>query len=137
MLENIIILLSIAIVICLVIYFVYGINKDIREHNKYINSIKVGDVFELNFVSTLVENPFEKKFEYTFTRVIITDIKKDNIGMKWVKYKCLKTNIELSCPLSTLIQDYTRITDSNLKYHDDCYQTTNNPKINFKVIEYD
>lgn len=120
MLGDIIILLSIAIVICLVIYFVYGINKDIREHNKYINSIKVGDVFELNYVSTLVENPFEKKFEYTFTRVIITDIKKDNIGMKWVKYKCLKTNIELSCPLSTLIQDYTRITDSNLKSNDDC-----------------
>lgn len=120
MLGDIIILLSIAIVVCLMIYFVYGINKDIRDHNRYINSIKVGDVFEINNVSTLVENPFDKKFEYAFTRLIITDIKKDNIGMKWVKYKCLKTNIEDSCPLSMLIQDYTRIIDSNLKSNDDC-----------------
>ena len=135
MLENIIILLSIATAICLAIYFVYSIGKVFREHNRYINSIKVGDVFEMNDVSTLVENPFGNKFEYAFTRLIITDIKKDNIGMKWVKYKCLKTNIEDSCPLSMLIQDYTRIINSNLKYHDDCYQTTNNPKI--KVIEYD
>ena len=122
LISEIFFLISMIVMLLLTIYFYFDITKDVREHDKYINSIRVGDVFELNIVSTLVENPFEKKFEYTFTRVIITDIKKDNIGMKWVKYKCLKTNIELSCPLSTLIQDYTRITDSNLKSNDVCYQ---------------
>ena len=91
------------------VYFYFGITKDVREHDKYINSIRVGDVFEINNVSTLVENPFEKKFEYTFTKCIITDIKEGFGGVKWVKYKCLKSNAESSCQLASFIEDYTRI----------------------------
>lgn len=101
--------LSVIAIISLAIYFWLGITKDVREHDKYINSIQVGDVFEINNASTLVENPFERKFEYTFTRCVITDIKEDNYGVKWVKYKCLKSNVESSCQLASFIEDYTRI----------------------------
>jgi hypothetical protein len=96
-------------IISLAIYFYRDVTKDIREYNKYINSIRVGDVFEINNASTLVENPFERKFEYTFTRCVITDIKESNSGVKWVKYKCLKSNIESSCQLTSFIEDFTRI----------------------------
>jgi hypothetical protein len=96
-------------IILLAIYFYFGITKDVRDYGKYINSIRVGDVFEINNASTLVENPFERKFEYTFTRCVITDIKEGNSGVKWVKYKCLKSNTESSCQLTSFIEDYTRI----------------------------
>lgn len=102
-------LVAMIAMLLLSVYFYFGITKDVREHDKYINSIRVGDVFEINNVSTLVENPFEKKFEYTFTKCIITDIKEDNGGVKWVKYKCLKSNAESSCQLASFIEDYTRI----------------------------
>lgn len=109
LISEIFCLVSMIVMLLLTIYFYFDITKDVREHNKYINSIRVGDVFELNNVSTLVENPFEKKFEYTFTKCIITDIKEGNGGVKWVKYKCLKSNTESSCQLASFIEDYTRI----------------------------
>lgn len=101
--------LSVITIISLAIYFWFGITKDVRDYDKYINSIRVGDVFEINNVSTLIENPFEKRIEYTFTRCVITDIKEGNGGVKWVKYKCLKSNAESSCQLASFIEDYTRI----------------------------
>lgn len=101
--------LSVIVIISLAIYFYFGITKDVREHDKYINSIRVGDVFEINHFSTLIENPFEKRIEYTFTKCVITDIKEGNGGVKWVKYKCLKSNAESSCQLASFIEDYTRI----------------------------
>lgn len=102
-------LVAMIAIISLTIYFWFGITKDVREHDKYINSIRVGDVFEINNFSTLIENPFEKKIEYTFTKCVITDIKEGNGGVKWVKYKCLKSNAESSCQLASFIEDYTRI----------------------------
>lgn len=111
MFETILIILSLLTISALVIYFIYGISKDIREHEKYINSIQVGDVFEINNISTLIENPFEqdKIFEYTFAQCVITDIKEDNNRTKWVKYKCLKSHEEQTCQLGLFIEDFTRI----------------------------
>ena len=109
MVGEILLLLSVIAIISLCIYYYIGINKDVRVFYKYINSIKVGDIFEINNASTLVENPFEKKFEYVFTKCIITDIKEDEFGIKWVKYKCLKSNVEGSCQLTSFIVDFTRI----------------------------
>mgnify|MGYP003289301304 CR=1 FL=1 len=102
-------LVAMIAILSLAIYFWFGITKYVREHDKYINSIRVGDVFEINHVSTLIENPFDKRIEYTFTRCVITDIKENNYGVKWVKYKCLKSNSESSCQLASFIEDYTRI----------------------------
>ena len=115
MFKTLLIILSISIISALVIYFIYSVSKDvieyIREQKKYINSIQVGDVFEMNDISTPIENPFEqdKIFEYTFAQCIITDIKEDNNGIKWVKYKCLKSHAEQSYPLGLFIEDFTRI----------------------------
>lgn len=113
LISGIFYLVAMIAIISLAIYFWIAITKDIRaheEHDKYINSIKVGDVFEINHFSTLGnENPFDKRIEYTFTRCVITDIKEDNYGFKWVKYKCLKSNDESSCKLVSFVEDYTRI----------------------------
>ena len=115
MVGEILLLLSVIAIISLCIYYYIGINKDVRDFYKYINSIKVGDIFEINNASTLVENPFEKNFEYVFTKCIITDIKEDEFGMKWVKYKCLKSNVEGSCQLTSFIVDFTRINHKKTK----------------------
>lgn len=111
LISGIFCLVAMIAIILLAIYFYFGITKDVRDYKKYINSIRVGDVFEMNCVSTLMENPFERKFEfeYAFTKCIITDIKESNSGIKWVKYKCLKSNAERSCQLISFIEDYTRI----------------------------
>ena len=105
--------ISVMSIISLAIYFLIVITIDIleiREHEKYINSIKVGDVFEINHFSKLESpNPFNKRIEYTFTKCVITDIKEDIYGFKWVKYKCLKSNAESSCKLASFVEDYTRI----------------------------
>lgn len=115
MVGEILLLLSVIAIISLCINYYIGINKDVRDFNKYINSIKVGDIFEINNASTLVENPFEKNFEYVFTKCIIIDIKEDEFGMKWVKYKCLKSNVEGSCQLTSFIEDFTRINQEKTK----------------------
>lgn len=106
--SDILCLLSMITILSLAIYFYFGIKKDVREYNKYINSICVGDIFEINYILT-PENPFERKIESTFTRCVITDIEEDGRGNKWVKYKCLKSNDESSCQLTSFIEDYTRI----------------------------
>lgn len=109
--ETILFILSIATIFGLVTYFIFGLTKEIRDFNNYVNSIQVGDVFDLNNKSTLIENPFErdKAFEYTFDKCVVTDIKTDQFGTKWVKYKCLKSNEERSEKLTLFIEDYTRI----------------------------
>ena len=112
MVGEILLLLSVIAIISLCINYCIGLNKDDRDFYKYINSIKVGDIFEIKNASTLVENPFGMKFEYVFTKCIITDIKEDEFGMKWVKYKCLKSNVESSCQLTSFIVDFTRIQKS-------------------------
>ena len=114
MVVEIFLLLSVIAIISLCINYYIGINKDVRDFNNYINSIKVGDIFEINNTSTLIENPFEqdKAFEYTFDKCVVTDIKTDQFGTKWVKYKCLKSNEERSDKLILFIEDYTRIKKS-------------------------
>lgn len=109
LISGIFCLVAMITIVSLAIYFYCSVTKDVREHNKYINSIRVGDMFEINNASTLIENPFRRKFEYTFTRCVITDIKEGNGGVKWVKYKCLKSNAESSCQLASFIEDFTRI----------------------------
>lgn len=109
LISGIFCLVAIIMIILLAINFYLGVTKDARNYGKYINSIRVGDVFAINNVSTLVENPFEREFEYTFTKCIITDIKEGNNGDKWVKYKCVKSGAESSCKLESFIEDYTRI----------------------------
>lgn len=110
MFKTILIILSLSTILALVIYYICGVTKDVREYNKYINSIRVGDVFEINYIIQIV-NPFEQDNidEHTFVQCVITDIKEDYNGTKWVKYKCLKSHEEHTHQLGDFIEDFTRI----------------------------
>lgn len=69
-------------------YIISGIidNKDKKQYRKYLDSIKVGDVFvnehKMNMEST---NPFNKVNAPDYYEVI-TEIKKNYKGITWVKY---------------------------------------------------
>ena len=57
---------------------------------KYLDSIKVGDTFELDLVKDLPENPFDSNsINHTEYQCVITDIKKNTKGETWVQYKNL------------------------------------------------
>ena len=65
---------------------------------KYLDNIKVGDMFELDLVKDLPENPFDSNHiinikEY---QCVITDIKKNTKGETWVQYKNLADEKEKS-----------------------------------------
>jgi hypothetical protein len=66
-----------AIIVCI---------KDM-QWRKYLNSIKVGDVFYDNYaiIYHLPENPFTNDY-ITYNYMVIRDIKKNNKGETWVKY---------------------------------------------------
>ena len=94
------------IIIILIIYTVYcdkNIKKSIKEeqeelekYQQYINSIKVGDIFELNLVDKLRENPFYNENESVKYRCVITDIRENLKGEKWVKFRNYDGDIELT-----------------------------------------
>lgn len=66
------------------------IEKKDSDYKKYINSIKIGDTFELNIVKDLPEDPFDSNsLNHTEYQCVITDIKKNTKGETWVKYKNL------------------------------------------------
>ena len=66
--------------------------KNYREYKKYIDSIKVGDIFVPNFDNNL-DDPFAEKPDYSEYSKVIVDIKKNNKGETWVKYKLLKNGV--------------------------------------------
>lgn len=66
------------------------LEKKNSNYKKYLDSIKVGDTFELNFVKDLPEDPFDSNsLNHTEYQCVITDIKKNKKGETWVKYKNL------------------------------------------------
>lgn len=94
------------ILIIFVIYTVYcdkNIKKSIQQeqeeiekYRQYLNSIKIGDIFELNLVDKLRENPFYDENRSLNYRCVITDIKENLKGKKWVKFKNYNGDIELT-----------------------------------------
>ena len=70
-------------------YFViesYRESKQAKEYDNFIQSIKVGDVFDYrDEPETKHTNPFDKK-EGPSRIVVITDIKENGAGYKWVQY---------------------------------------------------
>lgn len=94
------------ILIIFVIYTVYcdrNIKKSIQQeqeelekYQQYIDSIKVGDIFELNLVDKLRENPFYDEKESSKYRCVITDIRENLKGEKWVKFRNYDGDIKLT-----------------------------------------
>ena len=82
------IFLLIALVVCIVVFFidVYRDVKRAKEYDNFIQSIKVGDVFDcIDESETKDTNPFDKK-EDPSRIVVISDIKENGAGYKWVQY---------------------------------------------------
>lgn len=91
--EYLIFCIPIALIIAFTLWLVIGdiVNdrKKSRRYQEYIDNIRVGDIFEPNFVEDLYDDPFKKKFDYSEYSKVIIDIKKNNKGETWVKYKYL------------------------------------------------
>ena len=113
--EYFICLLPIAIILWLLIGdIVYDIRKA-RRYQEYIDSIKVGDIFEPNFVEDLDDDPFEEKYDYTEYSKVIIDIKKNNKGETWVKYKRLKDGgVEFTEEINKFVMNQNRVKQSEI-----------------------
>ena len=89
--------------------------KNYREYKKYIDSIKVGDIFVPNFDNNL-DDPFAEKPDYSEYSKVIVDIKKNNKGETWVKYKWLKIDngIEYTKELHEFLETQIRVKQSEI-----------------------
>ena len=89
--------------------------KNYREYKKYIDSIKVGDIFVPNFDNNL-DDPFAEKPDYSEYSKVIVDIKKNNKGETWVKYKWLKIDngIEYTKELHEFLETQIGVQQSDI-----------------------
>ena len=86
--NGLLIFLLIALLACIVAFVIesYRDVKRSKEYDNFIQSIKVGDVFDhRDEPDTKYTNPFDKK-EDPSRIVVITDIKENGAGYKWVQY---------------------------------------------------
>ena len=88
--EYLICILPIALILWLLIGDIVNDRQEARRYQEYIDSIRVGDIFEPNFVEDLGDDPFEEDLDFSEYSKVIIDIKKNNNGETWVKYKRLK-----------------------------------------------
>lgn len=93
--KYLICILPIAIVLWLIISDIVNGRQKARRYREYIDSIRVGDVFEPNFVEDLDNDPFDERSDYSEYNKVIISIKKNNKGETWVKYKYLNTIYEV------------------------------------------
>lgn len=85
--EYLICILPIALILWLLIGDIVNDRKNARRYQEYIDSIRVGDIFEPKFIEELYDDPFEEEFDYSEYSKVIIDIKKNSKGETWVKYK--------------------------------------------------
>ena len=90
--EYLIFILLLLVISWLVISYIINDRKKSREYKKYIDNIKVGDVFVSNYVD-ISDDPFVETPDYSEHSKVIVDIKKNNKGETWVKYKLLKNGV--------------------------------------------
>mgnify|MGYP003450995256 CR=1 FL=1 len=110
-----IICIPIAMLLWLIIGDVINEKKYVRRYQEYIDSIRVGDIFEPKFIEDLDDDPFEEKSDYSEYSKIIVDIKKNNKGETWVKYKRLKDGgIEFTEEMRRFVQNQKRIKQSEI-----------------------
>ena len=108
-------ILPIALVLWLLIGDIVIDIKRTRRYREYIDSIKVGDIFEPYFIEDLDDDPFKEKSDYSEYRKIIIDIKKNNKGETWVKYKRLKDGgIEFTEEMHRFVQSQKRVKQSEI-----------------------
>ena len=113
--EYFICILPIALILWLLIGDIVNDRRNVRRYQKYIDSIKVGDIFEPNFVEDLDDDPFEEEFDYSEYSKIIIDIKKNSKGETWVKYKRLNDDFEYTQEIHGFVENHKRVKQSEIK----------------------
>ena len=112
--EYFICLLPIALILWLLIGDIVNDRQEARRYQEYINSIRVGDIFEPKFVEDLNEDPFDEIIDYTEYSKTIIDIKKNNKGETWVKYKRLNNDFEFTQEIHRFVRDHNRVKQSEI-----------------------
>ena len=113
--EYLICILPIALIMWLVIGDIVNDRRNARSYQEYIDSIRVGDIFEPNFVEDLDDDPFEEEYDYTEYSKVIIDIKKNNKGETWVKYKRLKDGeVEFTEEIHRFVENQRRVKQSEV-----------------------
>jgi hypothetical protein len=76
----------------------------------------IGDLFELKLVDELRENPFYDEKESLKYRCVITDIRENLNGEKWVKFRNYDSDIELTKDIHEFVERRKRIGNINIKH---------------------
>lgn len=111
--EYFICILPIAIILWLLICDIVNDIKRSRRYQEYIDSIRVGDIFEPNFVKDLNDDPFDEIIDYTEYSKVIVDIKKNKKGETWVKYK-RNNGVEFTAEIHRFVKDHKRVKQSEI-----------------------
>ena len=112
--EYLLCILPISLIMWLLIYDIIDDRLEARRYQEYIDSIRVGDIFEPNFVEDLYDDPFEEEFDYSEYSKVIIDIKKNNKGETWVKYKRLNNDFEFTQEIHRFVRDHNRVKQSEI-----------------------
>ena len=113
--EYLICILPIALITLLLIYDIVNDRRKARRYQEYIVSIRVGDIFEPNFVDCLYDDPFEEEFDYSEYSKVITGIKKNNKGETWVRYMRKKDGgLEFTEEIHRFVKDHKRVKQSEI-----------------------
>lgn len=114
--KYLICILPIAIVLWLLIADIVNDIRRTRRYRKYIDSIRVGDVFEPNFIEDLDDDPFEEKSDHSEYSKVIIGIKKNNKGETWVKYKYLNPKYEVkgTSEIHKFVKNHKRVKQSEI-----------------------
>ena len=97
---------------CIVIHEL-RLKKKNSNYKKYLDSIMIGDIFELKLVDELRENPFYDEKESSKYRCVVTDIKENLKGEKWVKFINYDGSIELTKEIQEFAERRKRIGNKN------------------------
>ena len=97
---------------CIVIHEL-RLEKKNYNYKKYLDSIMIGDIFELKLVDELRDNPFYDEKESSKYRCVVTDIKENLKGEKWVKFINYDGSIELTKEIQEFAERRKRIGNKN------------------------
>lgn len=113
--EYLLCILPISLILWLLIGDIVNDRLNSRRYQEYIDSIRVGDIFEPNFVEDLNDDPFEEEFDYSEYSKVIIDIKKNDKGETWVKYKRLNDGgIEFTDEIHRFVEYKKRVKQSEI-----------------------
>jgi uncharacterized membrane protein len=113
--EHIFIILVILIIVIGIVIHESKLIKNEKKYQRRIDSIMVGDIFELKIVDELRENPFYDEKESSKYRCVITDIKENLNGEKWVKFRN-NDGVELTKEIHEFADRRKRIGNININF---------------------